>query len=65
MIKKLNDIKNRKLYARIRTRQNAGTMKEYVVDGYLCYDDCELKTYKPKKSGRNPKLRTEIQEKEG
>lgn len=38
---------------KIRARQKVGTMKEYYdEEQYLCYDEEELKTYKPKKSGR-------------
>ena len=38
---------------KIRARQKVGTMKEYYDDDqYLCFDEEELKNYKPKKIGR-------------
>ena len=43
---------------KIRARQNVGTMKEYYdKEQYLCYDEEELKNYKPKKRGRLAKRR--------
>ena len=41
---------------KIRERQKAGTMTEFYDDErYLCYSEEELKTYKPRKSGRPSK----------
>lgn len=40
---------------KIRCRQKHGTMKEYFENGYLCFDEDELATYKPRKSGRRVK----------
>lgn len=41
---------------KIRSRQLSGTMTEYYDDEkYLCFDDKELKTWKPRKRGRKPK----------
>ena len=38
---------------KIRKRQLAGTMTEYYdQQGFLCYDENELLTYKPRKKGR-------------
>ena len=38
---------------KIRARQKGGTMKEYYdKEQYLCFDEEELKNYKPKKRGR-------------
>jgi hypothetical protein len=45
----------KKIYA----RQHAGTMKTYYDDNlYACFDEDELETYKPRKSGRPPKKRS-------
>lgn len=42
--------------SKIRDRQKKGTMKSYYDDElYLCYDDEELKNWKPRKNGRKPK----------
>ena len=42
--------------AKIRDRQMIGTMNEYYDDEkYLCFDDQELKAWKPRKVGRKPK----------
>lgn len=41
----------------IQARQNAGTMTKHIdSDGYLCFNEEELKTYKPRKVGRKPKI---------
>lgn len=41
---------------KIRARQDAKTMKTYYDDEfYICFDEDELKTYKPRKNGRPPK----------
>ncbi len=41
--------------AKIRERQRSGTMQTYYdKDNYICYDNDELATYKPRKSGRPP-----------
>lgn len=46
----------RKDASKIRDRQLKGTMTEYYDDEkYLCFDDQELKRWKPRKSGRKPK----------
>lgn len=46
----------RKDASKIRDRQLKGTMTEYYDDEkYLCFDDHELKLWKPKKVGRKPK----------
>lgn len=43
---------------KVRARQKVGTMKEYYdEEKYLCYDEKELKNYKPKKRGRPSKRR--------
>lgn len=42
-----------RIYNRIRT----GRMKYYEDDeGYACYDEDELKNYKPRKNGRKSKM---------
>lgn len=47
---------SRKDSCKIRNRQLKGTMTEYYDDEhYLCFDDQELKTWKPRKCGRKPK----------
>ena len=44
---------------KIRARQKVGTMKEYYDDDqYLCFDEEELKIYKPRKDGRPAKRRS-------
>lgn len=44
---------------KIRARQKVGTMKEYYDDDqYLCFDEEELKSYKPRKDGRPAKRRS-------
>lgn len=43
---------------KIRARQKVGTMKEYYDDDqYLCFEEDELKNYKPRKDGRPAKRR--------
>lgn len=54
-LKRLKELSKRES-AKIRARQISGTMTEYYDDdSYLCFDEDELKTYKSKKSGRQPK----------
>ena len=54
-LKRLIDL-NQSEAARIRARQKVGTMSELYDDKYyLCYDADELKSYKPRKSGRPSK----------
>lgn len=44
---------------KIRARQKVGTMKEYYdEEKYLCFDEEELKSYKPRKDGRPAKRRS-------
>ena len=44
---------SKKVYDRIRR----GSMKYYEDDeGYACYDEDELKNYKPRKNGRKSKM---------
>lgn len=59
MLRKMSPLikEDRNLYMRIRKRQEKGTMREYVVDGNLYYDDCELEAYKPRKRGRPPVIK--------
>lgn len=46
---------SKKVYAKYRERQLSGTMTEiYDNEGYLCYDEDEVKNYKPRKRGRPP-----------
>jgi hypothetical protein len=55
-LKRLIDLEHRQMRT-IRARQNAGTMTKHLDKyGYLCFDEDELKTYKPRKSGRKPKI---------
>lgn len=43
---------------KIRARQKVGTMKEYYdEEKYICFDEEELKNYKPRKYGRHAKRR--------
>ena len=43
---------------KIRKRQLSGTMSEFYDDqNYLCFDEKELKNWKPKKSGRKSNRR--------
>lgn len=47
---------SRRESCKIRSRQMKGTMAVYYDDEkYLCFDDQELKRWKPRKSGRKPK----------
>ncbi len=47
---------SRKEACKIRDRQLKGTMTElYDDEKYLCFDDQELKVWKPRKCGRKPK----------
>ena len=58
MLKRLNDLRNvnDKLYSKIAERQRRGRMSYFVDnEGYVCYDDEELKNWKPRKAGRKPK----------
>lgn len=42
---------------RIYNRIRIGTMKYYEdEEGYACYDEDELKNYKPRKNGRKSKM---------
>lgn len=42
-------------YRAIRARQRRGTLSEYYDEqGYVCYDENELKDWKPAKRGRKP-----------
>ncbi len=46
---------------KIRARQKSGTMTElYDEEQYLCFDEEELVTYKPKKVGRPAKTIKEL-----
>ena len=60
MIKRLNDLRlvNDKLFIKIVQRQRRGRMS-YIVDeqGYVCYDDEELRNWIPRRAGRKAKLR--------
>lgn len=55
-LKRLADLEHGKRRT-IQARQDAGTMTRHIDKyGYLCFDEDELKTYKPRKSGRKPKI---------
>lgn len=50
----LNELgkKDKQLCNRIKRRQQLGTMKKYLLNGYVAYDKDELATWTEKQRGR-------------
>lgn len=58
MLKRLNDLRlvNDKLYVKIAQRQHRGRMSYFVdSEGYVCYEEDELKNWIPRRAGRKAK----------